>query len=715
VVASFLSATVLLAQQMPTPTAPANKQNQPVPSPTIKQAPGTPQNKPLPQPHTTNEVAPKPVASMDLDAIDRTADPCTDFYQFACGNWVKKNPVPGDQSRWGRFNELFLQNQWILRGILEDAAKQDPGRDALTQKIGDFYAACMDTSAANKKGIAPIKEDLERIAAMKSNDEIVPIIVDLHNKGVSALFDFGSGQDFKDASKVIAQADQGGLGLPDREYYLSGEGKFPGFRDAYVAHISNMLKLAGYQPQQAADAATRILAFETKLAQASMDPTSRREPSNVYHPMTVDQANTLAPKLAFARYIDGVHAPRVTTINVATPDFFKQVSELAASAPLQDWKDYLTWQTVRDSARWLSDPFYAEYFNFYGKTLRGQAEPTPRWKRCVTATDDELGEALGQAYVKKAFGPEAKSRMDELVANLEASLGADIQGLDWMTDATKQQAIVKLKAIENKIGYPQKWRDYSSVQIKPDDLIGNLEQTSSFEFHRQLNKIGEPVDKQEWGMTPPTVNAYYDPSMNNINFPAGILQPPFFDKNIDDPVNYGGIGVVIGHELTHGFDDEGRQFDAQGNLRDWWTAADAKAFEQHAACVVNEYNGFTAVEINGQPVKLNGKLTLGENTADNGGLRISYAALQNDMKKKGEDPNAKKDGFTPAQRFFLGFGQVWCENNKPEASLLSAKTNPHSPGKYRTNGSVQNFPEFGKAFGCKVGQPMMPQNPCRVW
>ncbi|MEO8726833.1 MAG: M13 family metallopeptidase [Acidobacteriaceae bacterium] len=716
VIAVATLGSVAFAQEMPKPVAPETKQNQPVKTPTIKQAPGTPDNKPLPVAPITNEVAPKPVRSFDLSAMDRSADPCSDFYQFACGSWVTNNPIPADQTSWGRGSQLAEQNRWVLKGILEGAAAEKTGRDAVEQKIGDFYAACMDTSTANRKGFTPIKPDLDRIAAIKNKEDILPVIVDLHNRGVAVLFDFGSGQDAKDATQVIAQAFQGGLGLPDPDYYLKDDGNFPEFRQKYEATITKMMVLAGWQQADAEGAAKRILALETKLAQASMARVEMRDPNAIYHKMTVEQADALTPNLSFAKYIEGIQAPRVTSINVATPEFFKQASTLLASAPLEDWKSYLAWSVIRDQAPWLSDEFVNTRFDFYNHTLRGQAEIAPRWKRCVQATDQELGEALGQAYVKQAFGPKAKARMDDLVANLEASLGSDIEGLEWMTPETKKQAIVKLKAIANKIGYPSHWRDYSSVDVKPDDLIGNLSRTSSFEFHRELDKIGKPVDKTEWDMTPPTVNAYYDPSMNNVNFPAGILQPPFFDQEIDDAVNYGGVGVVIGHELTHGFDDEGRQYDAQGNLRDWWTKADADAFEKRAACIVNEYGNFVSTEAKGVPVHLNGKLTLGENTADNGGLRISFLAMQAAQKKAGKtDEQLSKDGFTPEQRFFIGFGQVWCSNAKPEELLMRAKVDPHSPGKFRTDGSVRNFPEFGKAFSCKAGAPMMPENPCRVW
>ncbi|MGE5647498.1 MAG: M13 family metallopeptidase [Acidobacteriota bacterium] len=644
----------------------------------------------------------------DISALDRSADPCTDFYQYACGAWMKNNPIPADQSRWGRFDELEERNNEILRGILEKAAAGGANRTPVEQKIGDFYAACMDEKGIDAKGLAPIKADLDRIAALPDKSALTAEIVRLHQNGVGALFSFGSGQDFKDSTQVIAQADQGGLGLPERDYYFKTDAKSVELRKQYVAHVQKMFELAGEQPAAAAAKAQTVMEIETALAKGSLDNVSRRDPANVYHKMTAGELAALAPAISWPRYFDGVGAPGIRSLNVAVPEFFKQMQTLISDVPLESWKTYLSWHVLHSSAPLLPTAFVNEDFAFYGRTLTGAKELRPRWKRCVQFTDSDLGEALGQKYVEETFGAEGKQRTLKMVEELERALGQDIEQLDWMTPATKKKAIEKLHAVANKIGYPAKWRDYSSVKIVPGDAIGNDRRATEFEFHRQLAKIGKPVDRNEWLMTPPTVNAYYDPQMNNINFPAGILQPPFYDNRIDDAVNYGAIGAVIGHELTHGFDDQGRQFDARGNLSDWWTAQDAREFDKRAGCLVKEYGSFTAVD----DVKLNGKLTLGENTADNGGLRIAYMALMSTLAGR---TTPAVDGMTPEQRFFLGWGQVWCQNVTDEAARMRASVDPHSPGRYRVNGVVRNMPEFQKAFACKAGQPMVAAPACRVW
>jgi endothelin-converting enzyme/putative endopeptidase len=581
------------------------------------------------------------------------------------------------------------------------------GRDATTQKIGDYYAACMDEKAIDAKGLAPLAPEMDRIRNLKDKAQLAGEIAHLHAIGAGPLFQFASGQDFKDSSAVIAQFDQGGLGLPDRDYYLKDDAKSVELRQKYVAHVQRMMELAGEKPEQAkADAAT-IMQFETALAKGSLDLVSRRDPEKVYHKMGKPELAALSPAFRWNEYFAAAGAPAFQSINVSYPEFVKSIETAVEGTSLADWKTYLTWQLVHAAAPFLPTPFTQENFNFYGKTLTGTEAMRPRWKRCVDFTDRELGEALGRKYVERTFGAEGKTRTLKMVDALEKALGEDIQKLDWMTPATKAQALVKLKAITNKIGYPDRWRDYSSVAIKPDDPVGNSMRADEFEFHRVLNKIGKPVDRLEWDMTPPTVNAYYDPQMNNINFPAGILQPPFFYSNVDDAVNFGGIGMVIGHELTHGFDDEGRQFDAQGNLKDWWTPKDAEEFQQRAACVADEYGGFSVAP----GAFVNGKLTLGENTADNGGVRIALMALLNTIGNQ----TAKIDGYTPEQRFFLSFGQVWCENAREEALRMLVQTNEHSPPQFRVNGVIVNMPEFQKAFGCKPGQPMAPVNACHVW
>ncbi|HWD00591.1 MAG TPA: M13 family metallopeptidase [Candidatus Sulfopaludibacter sp.] len=644
----------------------------------------------------------------DLNNIDKTASPCVDFYQYACGNWIKKNPIPPDQSRWGRFSELEERNREVLRDILEEAAKPAPNRDAVTQKIGDYYAACMDEKAIDARGLAPLQPELNRIREMKDKGQIAELVAHLQRVGVDTLFEFGSGADFKDASMNIAQADQGGLGLPDRDYYLKEDEKSVEIRRKYVAHVQRMFELAGEKPEQAKVDAATVMKIETALAKGSLDLVSRRDPEKVYHKMPRKDMEALAPQFHWQQYLTGSGAPPFENASVAYPEFFRTMNTELQNESLDNWKTYFTWQTLHASVGMLPTAFVEENFQFFAKTLRGAAELRPRWKRCVDYTDAQLGEALGQKFVERTFGKEGKAKTLKMVDALEKSLGQDIQNLSWMSDATKAQAEIKLKAIANKIGYPDKWRDYSSVVIKRDDAMGNGFRADEFEFQRQMNKIGKPVDRSEWGMTPPTVNAYYDPTMNNINFPAGILQPPFFQGDMDDAVNFGGIGMVIGHELTHGFDDEGRQFDAKGTLHDWWTPTDAKEFEKRDACIAQEYSKFEAAP----GAHVNGQLTLGENTADNGGARIALMALENSLAGKTKPVIG---GYTPEQRFFLSFGQIWCDNTREEALRLQVQTDPHSPARDRVNGVVQNMPEFQKAFSCKEGQPMAPVNACRVW
>ncbi len=645
----------------------------------------------------------------DTNLIDHSVDPCQNFYQFACGGWMKKNPIPPDQSRWGRFSELQEHNREILHQILEEAAKPNPSRDATTQKIGDYYAACMDVKEIDAKGLKPLEPVLARIRNMKSKSDLPGVVAYLHGRGVSGLFDFSSGADFKDSKTNIAQLDQGGLGLPDRDYYLKTDPKSVEIRQKYLTHIQRMLELAGYTPDRAKVAADTVMRVETALAKASLDRVSQRDPEKVYHKLTKQELDALGQSFSWNSYFRDSGAPTFESLNVSWPEFIKGMDAEVQSTPLEDWKTYLTWHLLHSEARILPTPFTEENFDFYGKTLTGATAMRPRWKRCVDFTDSQLGEALGKKYVELTFGAEGKARTLEMVKQLEKSLGEDIQDLSWMSPATKQQALIKLHAITNKIGYPNKWRDYSALTIKPDDAIGNDDRAAAFETNRQLRKIGKPVDPSEWEMTPPTVNAYYDPLTNSINFPAGILQPPFFDKLMDDAVNFGGIGMVIGHELTHGFDDEGRQFDAQGNLHDWWTPEDAKKFEERVACIDKEYTAFTVAP----DVHVNGKLTLGENTADNGGVRVSLKALHNT--EAGKPPQPAINGFTPDQRFFLSFAQVWCANERPEAQRLQVLTDPHSPPEFRVNGVVQNMPEFQKAFSCKAGTPMVSADACHVW
>ena len=653
----------------------------------------------------------KPGAGFSLDNIDKSIDPCVDFYQYACGNWIKNSEIPADRPAWQSFSELNESNLAIERRILEKAEAGGAARNAIDQKIGDLYGSCMDEKAVEAKGIAPIKPELERIAAVKDKGALIEEIGHLRLVGGTSLFSFYANSDLHNADQVIAYIDQGGLSLPDRDYYIKDDADKVEMRKHLTEYATQLFTLAGQTPQQAADSAQTVLLVETVLAADAMDRTKRRDPKTHDHKMTREEAVAMAPDFYLNRYFAAVGAPSFTAMNVSNPDYFKQVDGVVAALPLDSLKTYVSWHVLRASAPWLSQPFVDADFKMR-QALTGQKQNQDRWKRCVNLVDGSLGEALGQRYVEATFGAEGKQRMLKMVDALEKSLDEDIQSLSWMSDDTKKQAKVKLQAIRNKIGYPDQYRDYSSVTIKADDLIGNVHRANEFEAKRVIAKIDKPLDRKEWGMTPPTINAYYSGSYNEIVFPAGILQPPFFDKTMDDAINFGGIGLVIGHELTHGFDDQGRKFDPTGNLRDWWTEQDGKEFEKRVSCVADEYSNFMAVD----NMKLNGRLTLGENTADNGGARIALMALEHMI---ADDKTGKEgqsiDGYTPEQRFFLGFGRVWCEKQRPEYLRVQVSTNPHSPGKYRVDGVVENMPEFQKAWGCKAGQPMVAENACHVW
>jgi putative endopeptidase len=648
---------------------------------------------------------PKP--GVDLGAMDKSANPCVDFYQYACGNWMANNPIPADRNRWGRFTELSDRNEKVLLDILKNASAENASHSAIDRKIGDYYASCMDEAAINRKGLEPLQPELDRIRQIAGKPELAAEIAHLHRSGVPVLFNFGSSPDYKDSNRTIADLDQGGLSLPGREYYLNSDAKSVEIRQRFEQHVARMLQLAGESPETAASNARAVLDFETALAKASLDRVARRDPANTYHMMSKAELLSLSPGFPWEAYLSAVGAPQFESLNVDTPDFLRQVSASAASDPMDKWKAYLGYHLLRSRADELPEAFEKESFDFWGSYLAGTKEMRPRDRRCLAAVDHELGDLLSQEYIEAAFGPDAKAQTSQMVAALEKALEEDIRTLPWMTATTKQAALAKLHAITNNDGYPKKWRDYSAVTVARDDYFGNAMRASGAARQRDLDKIGKPTDKSEWEMTTPTVNAYYEPQLNSINFPAGILQPPFFDPKRDTAVNLGAIGAVIGHEMTHGFDDQGRKYDAQGDMRDWWTPADAAEFEKRAACVANEYSAFSPID----DVKLNGRLTLGENTADNGGVRVALRALDDRLKGKKE----KIDGFTPEQRLFLGYAQIWCENTAPEQLRLRAITDPHSPGRFRVNGVVQNMPEFEKAFACKAGEPMVSTNACRVW
>jgi putative endopeptidase len=643
-----------------------------------------------------------------LTSLDRSVDPCVDFYKFSCGGWMSANPLPADQSSYGTFAQLQDRNRTVLRTMLEAASADKPGRSAIEQKIGDFYFACMDEKGINARGAAALKPDLDRIAALKNKKDLAELVAMLHRGGTSEFFRFSSEQDPKDSAQEIAGLDQGGIGLPDRDYYFKTDQKSKDQRAAYVAHVAKMFELMGSSPADASQKAQVVMKIETALADGSFDLVTRRDPEKVYHKMTVKEVAMLGPDFDWAKFFKAVGAPPIQSLDIAVPPFIKALNAVIDNNSLDDLKTYLTWHLANSNTEVLPTPFQEENFNFYGKILRGAKEIRVRWKRCVDLTDGQLPDALGRAFVEKTLGAEGTERTHQMVGEIEKSMERDIQSLDWMSPKTKQEALVKLHAVTNKIGNKAHWLDYSKIKVVREDAYGNSERASAFEVARQLGKIGKPVDKTDWEMSQPTVNAYYDPQENDINFPAGILQPPFYDNKLDNAVNYGAIGAVIGHELTHAFDDQGRQYDDKGNLRDWWTEADAKAFDALADCLVKQYGGYTAVD----DVKVNGKLTLGENTADNGGLRISYMAL---MDMQGGKQPAPVDGFTGDQRFFLGWAQVWCQNQTPESLRQRALTDPHSPAANRVNGAVTNMPEFRKAFSCRDGSPMAPAKSCRVW
>jgi endothelin-converting enzyme/putative endopeptidase len=648
--------------------------------------------------------------SLDVPSMDRTADPCVDFFRYTCGGWMKNNPIPPDQARWDVYSKLANDNLQFLWGILDDLSKPAVSRTPAQQKIGDYFASCMDTAAIEKRGAEPIQPVLKQIAAMKSKSEFAGWLAAQHLTGAHGdlMFGFGAQQDFGDATQVIAFAVGGGLGLPDRDYYLKSDAKSVEQRQKYVEHVAKMLVLVGESDAQAKTDAATVMRMETALAKATLSRVDKRDPYKLFHKMTPAELEKITPSFDWKAYFDRTGLGGVQTVNVTEPEYFKALDAQLQSESLENWKVYLRWHVVSGAAQFLSKSFVDEDFAFNRKYLHGIDEQKPRWKRCVGDVDHLLGEALGQEFVRRTFTEKTKAETVRMTELIEKAMAQEINGLDWMSPETKKQALIKLNGIRNKVGYPDQWRDYSAVQITASDLFGNYQSAASFEVHRDLKKIGKPVDKNEWGMTPPTVNAYYNPQMNDINFPAGVLQPPLYDPKMDDAPNYGNTGSTIGHELTHGFDDEGRQFDAAGNLKDWWTPEDAKKFEEKINCVRDQFSGYVVVD----DIKINSKLTSGEDVADLGGTLLAYMAWREATKDLKLQPEG---GFTPDQRFFIGFAQWACENARPEELRANAITDPHSPGKYRINGIVSDLPEFHQAFGCKAGQPMVRANACKVW
>jgi putative endopeptidase len=657
------------------------------------------------------------------DQVNPQIDPCTDFYQYSCSKFFAANPIPPDRSAWGVAGPLQKWNETVMRQSLEAAAAKKQGRTAAEQKIGDYWSSCIDESKVEAASVKAFQPELKRIDDLKQKSQLVDQIAHQHstiggawaaddNATFAPMFGFTALQDYDDARKTVGQFDQGGFALPGRDFYLADDAESVEIRKKYVVHVTNMLKLTGESQAQATADAAVVLQMETDLAKAAMDVVKRRDPKNINNKLTLAEIQKLSPSFDWQRYLTLIHAPAQPTFLVTSPDFFHALEQAIQQHPLAHWKVYLKWQLAHDSAPYLGKAFVSENFNFFSHTLAGTPELAPRWRRCVHSTDNALGEALGQAYVARAFPPESKARVLQIVKAIEGALDQDISSLSWMSDATKKQGSAKLHAILDKVGYPDKWRDYSALEIKPDNYLENVHHATSFEFNRWVQKIGKPIDRYDWTMSPPTINAYYDPQFNTINFPAGILQPPFFSSEADDATNFGAEGAVIGHEITHGFDDQGRKFDDKGNLHDWWTAEDAKNYDERGKCISDEYTQ----EIPEAGVKQDGLLTQGEDTADNGGIYLALIGLENTLKQQGKTLETKgDDGLTEIQRFFLSFANNWCEELRPESMRTIVLTNPHSLPKYRVNNTIANMPEFARAFGCAKGKPLVHENACRVW
>jgi putative endopeptidase len=646
--------------------------------------------------------------SLDVNNLDRSVDPCTDFYKFACGGWQQHNPIPADEAGWDVYAKLANDNQQFLWGILEEDAKAT-SRTPVQQKVGDYFAACMNTSAIDALGAKPIAPTLLRIDSLTTRPQLLAALTTLDHTTMGNFFwRANTGQNAVDASTIIVGVGAGGLGLPDRDYYLKTDLKSVKIREQYVAYIQQLLQLAGEPVTQAKSDADATLKIETALAKASLTRVERRDPHKTYHFMPITDLEKLTPSVNWPAFFAAEGAPNLQKLNVSQPEFMKAVESELTSEPVANLRAYLRFHALTAAASYLSHPFEQASFDFYSKTLRGVQAMPPRWKTCTRGVDRNLGEALGQEFVRRTFSADTKIKTHLMTEQIESAMQQEIEGLDWMSPDTKAEALPKLHAIRNKIGYPDHWRDYTALDVKPMDYFGNTVRSNHFETAREWNKLGKPVDRDEWGMTPPTVNAYFNPQMNDINFPAGVLQPPLYDPKEDDAPNYGQTGATIGHELTHAFDDEGRQFDDKGNLRDWWTPQDAKGFEQRIDCQRDQYAQFVVVD----DIHINSKLTSGEDVADLGGTLLAYIAWKKQTEGQTLTP---AEGFTPDQRFWVGMAQWACSNERPENLRVNAATDPHSPAFARINGVVSNIPQFQKAFGCKVGQPMVHTPSCKVW
>jgi endothelin-converting enzyme/putative endopeptidase len=706
---SLTRLTLLAALALPSAAALVSACGAEPPPPAPPPSPPVASTPPVPPPPP---VAYEPGLTGPVDAVlDRSVQPCDDFYQFACGGWLKSTPIPDDESRWTRsFSVIHEDNEKALRAILERDAAGDTKGDAYGKQLGDFWASCMDEQGIEKRGTKDLEAELKRIDHVHDAGSLVKELAHLHAIGVHAAFDVDSEVDMKDAAHMIAGISQGGLGLPDRDYYFRDDARAKDIRAAYEKHVAQTLELLGDKPKQAAAGAKAVLKIESELAGASLTRVELRDPQKIYHHMTLDELKKLAPDVQWDGYLGGIGFPAITSFNVAEPDFFKKVGAMSKSVPAQDWRTYLRWHLAKSMSPYLTQKFVDESFHFQ-QVLTGAKTLKPRWKRCVQAADHMMGEALAQPFVTAYLGEDGKQIAQRMVGNIESQMKADLDALTWMDEATRTKAEEKLGKILNKIGYPARWRNYDTLAVTRGSLVENVANANTFELKRELDKVGKATDKDEWEMTPPTVNAYYEPTLNEMVFPAGILQPPFYAKTQSPAMNFGAIGMVVGHELTHGFDDEGRQFDAEGNLRDWWTQPVSAEFDRRADCVVKQFDEYSVVD----DVHVKGKLTLGENIADLGGLKLAYASLERAEKEHPATPSL--GGFTPEQQFFLGFAQGWCTNIRPEAARTLASVDPHSPARWRVDGPLSNLPEFAAAFQCKEGDKMVrPQDRrCTVW